>query len=204
MYFFYELSKESVFCDIDEVAYYLGYKKTSPISNDILTLIRSSLVDMQKIITPKAVYAEFELSLQEENKISFADVLLKSSDLTRNLKNCKKVILFAATIGQQVDLMIRKSQFISTATSAVMQACGAAFVEKFVDKVNEKIAKDALAIGFKSHPRFSPGYGDVPLIIQKDFFRLLPCNKIALSLMNTLIMTPEKSVTAFIGLEEIL
>ena len=50
-------------------------------------------------------------------------------------------------------------------------------------------------------PRFSPGYGDVSLEVQKDFFRLLPCQRIGLTLMDTLIMSPEKSVTAFIGIK---
>ena len=41
--------------------------------------------------------------------------------------------------------------------------------------------------------------GNVELSVQKEFFRLLPCTRIGLTLMDTLIMSPEKSVTAFIG-----
>ena len=80
-----------------------------------------------------------------------------------------------------------------------MQACGAMFVESFVDSFNEKINRDYQG---KTKPRFSPGYGDVPLTVQKDFFRLLPCQKIGLTLMDNLIMAPEKSVTAFIGIKD--
>ena len=52
-------------------------------------------------------------------------------------------------------------------------------------------------------PRFSPGYGDVPLEIQKDIVMLLDCAKrIGVSLNDSLLMSPSKSVTAFIGLQE--
>jgi cobalamin-dependent methionine synthase I len=74
------------------------------------------------------------------------------------------------------------------------------FIEELVDLVNDEIKKIAEKQGLKTRPRYSPGFGDVPLEIQKDFFRLLPCTRIGLTLMDTLIMAPEKSVTAFCGL----
>jgi cobalamin-dependent methionine synthase I len=49
-------------------------------------------------------------------------------------------------------------------------------------------------------PRYSPGFGDVPLAVQKTFFEILECQKnLALTLNDSLIMSPEKSVTAFVG-----
>ncbi len=84
--------------------------------------------------------------------------------------------------------------------AAVFQATGAMYIEKCVDLLNEKISEEAQAQGKNTRPRFSPGYGDLSLEVQKDFFRLLPCQKIGLTLMDTLIMSPEKSVTAFVGI----
>ena len=50
-------------------------------------------------------------------------------------------------------------------------------------------------------PRFSPGYGDLPLDIQRSVFRFLePEIKIGLTLSESLIMCPSKSVTAFVGI----
>ena len=49
-------------------------------------------------------------------------------------------------------------------------------------------------------PRFSPGYGDLSLEVQKEIFSLLDCpRKIGVSLGDSLLMTPSKSVTAIIG-----
>ena len=50
-------------------------------------------------------------------------------------------------------------------------------------------------------PRFSPGYGDLPLSLQRDIFRVLDCpRKIGLTLNESLLMSPSKSVTAIVGL----
>ena len=50
-------------------------------------------------------------------------------------------------------------------------------------------------------PRFSPGYGDLSLEMQRDIFRVLDCpRKIGLTLNESLLMSPSKSVTAIIGI----
>ena len=139
----------------------------------------------------------------EGDLIQFADLKFNSKDLSKNLKNCSKIVLAAVTVGSQVDYLIRKTQIQDSAKASVMQAVGAAFAENTIETLNTVISQLAEQNGFKTHPRYSPGYGDVPLSFQKEFFRLLPCAKIGLTLMETLIMAPEKSVTAFIGIEKI-
>ena len=48
--------------------------------------------------------------------------------------------------------------------------------------------------------KIHPGYGDLPLALQKDIFRVLDCPKrIGLTLNESLLMSPSKSVTALIG-----
>ena len=50
--------------------------------------------------------------------------------------------------------------------------------------------------------RFSPGYGDFDIGFQKEIFKLLNCPKnIGLSLCDSFIMSPSKSVSAIIGLK---
>ena len=133
-------------------------------------------------------------------ELRFADVTLTSRDLGANLAGCSKVALMATTIGPQVDALIRRYSSTDSVYASILQATGAMFIEKVVDLVNAEIKTIAGTQGLKTKPRYSPGYGDVPLEVQKDFFRLLPCTRIGLTLMDTLIMAPEKSVTAFVGI----
>ena len=145
-----------------------------------------------------ATFGQLSQTLAPE--VSFADVTLHSRDLSRNLAGCKQVALLAATIGPQVDAIIRRHSSLDPVYASILQATGAMFIEELVDLVNDEIKKIATTEGLKTKPRYSPGFGDVPLQVQKDFFRLLPCTRIGLTLMDTLIMAPEKSVTAFVGI----
>lgn len=185
-----------------DVAYYLGYGKLHAPDERVALMIDESIEEMKKVFRPAWRFQDFDLTVDGEN-ISFADLNFSSRDLSRNLKNCTKLILAGVTSGAQVDSLIRRTQMIDAAKASVMQGCGAAFAENTIEALNDYISAQAKIAGFRSRPRFSPGYGDVPLEFQKEFFRLLPLAKIGLSLMDTLIMAPEKSVTAFIGLEKI-
>lgn len=188
--------------DYLEAARYIGYSKMRLPDDIIMQMIKKASEKLLEVIKPQSVFEEFDLALKvknEKNEISFADVSFDSKDLSRNLQQCDRVYLMACTIGPQVDSIIRREQTIDAAMAAVLQGAGAMFIEKLVDLTNLQIKTDAQKKGRITKPRYSPGYGDVPLSCQKDFFRLLPCTRIGLTLMDTLIMAPEKSVTAYIG-----
>lgn len=224
--------------DFSEVARYLGYRKAVLPDSQVQKLIKKACDQLLTVIKPQGTFEIFDLTVttpqgqedgqdlggwqpqgngkmpgQSQNQkpeIKFSDVSFKSLDLARNLKNCNKVYLMAATIGPQVDALIRRANVCDPPYAAVLQATGAMYIEKFVDYINDLIKKEVASmgskmgskVGGKTRPRYSPGFGDVPLDLQKVFFRLLPCARIGLSLMDTLIMAPEKSVTAFIGVME--
>ena len=117
-----------------------------------------------------------------------------------NLHDCHSVYLFAATLGPAVDKLIQKESRINPARAVMMQAAGAMFVEKYVDLCMDFLREQEAREGNSLSPRYSPGFGDVPLAVQKTFFELLECQKnLALTLNDSLIMSPEKSVTAFVG-----
>lgn len=190
--------------DFKEVARYLGYRKAAGPDVDVSALMEKAAKEMQAVMKTQAVFEVFDLKVLTSDsdiaQLQFADVTLQSRDLGRNLEGCSKVALLAATIGPQVDGLIRRYSSLDPVYASILQATGAMFIEEVVDLANAEIKKIAEAQGLKTRPRYSPGYGDVPLQVQKDFFRLLPCTRIGLTLMETLIMAPEKSVTAFVGL----
>ena len=197
--------KSSFSPNFKEVARYLGYRRTTPPDAEVSALMQKAAGEMQAVMKAQAVFEVFpatfgQLSQTLAPEVSFADVTLHTRDLGRNLAGCKRVALLAATIGPQVDALIRRHSSLDPVYASILQATGAMFIEELVDLVNDEIKKIAEAQGLKTKPRYSPGFGDVPLEVQRDFFRLLPCTRIGLTLMDTLIMAPEKSVTAFVGL----
>jgi cobalamin-dependent methionine synthase I len=126
-----------------------------------------------------------------------------SANLRKNLEGCKSAVLFAATIGLGIDRLIARYSKISPAKALIFQSIGAerieALCEAFVCDIHNECKKNGSAL----RPRFSPGYGDLPLDVQKNIFDALDCpRKIGLSLNESLLMSPTKSVTAIIGIKE--
>ena len=206
---FFSLDAKDITPISSEVARYLGYKKSSVIEDSINALIDKAINEMKMILKPQGVFEIFPItSIDKLNndtkplyKISFADLSIETRDLGYNLKDCSKVCLIAGTIGPLIDSYIRKATMLAPAYASICQATGAMYIECFIDKLNNHIKDLAKDNNETTNPRYSPGYGDVPLSFQKEFFRLLNCKRIGLSLMDTLIMAPEKSVTAFIGIK---
>ena len=82
----------------------------------------------------------------------------------------------------------------------MMQAIGAERIESLCDVFCEELSQELQEEGYLTS-RFSPGFGDLPLTIQHDVFRVLDCSrKIGLTLNESLLMSPSKSVTAFAGI----
>ena len=106
---------------VDEAAYFLGYGKLHKPEEPILSMINSSIIQMKNVVKPKACAEFFDLKVEGE-LIQFADLKFTSKDLSKNLKNCSKIVLAAVTVGSQADFLIRKAQIQDSAKSSIMQA----------------------------------------------------------------------------------
>ena len=121
--------------------------------------------------------------------------------LSRHLQNCPKVILFAATVGLTIDRIIQRHFVTEPAIAVWLNAIGSERVEALCRLFCTELKADYAAEGLVPIERFSPGYGDLPLAFQKDIFTLLDCpRKIGVTLNQSLLMSPEKSVSALVGL----
>lgn len=193
------VAPEDLVIEEEEVLRYLGYTK-GRITPEDLTMVGSILPEVQPILAGKGCYGRFPVQLKEENEIVLPYGTIKSRDLTRNLQDCREIYMFAVTIGLAFDRLLAKERLRSMAKASILQGIGAAAVEAVCDALNEQIRQEVLGEGKKVKPRYSPGFGDYTLDQQKGFFQILnPSKQIGVSLKENLIMVPEKSVTALIG-----
>lgn len=126
-----------------------------------------------------------------------------SRDLQKALTGCDRVLLFAATVGLLPDRLIAKYSRLSPAKALFVQAIGTERVEALCDAFCKEQKGYYTAEGAVLCPRFSPGYGDLPLSLQKEVFAALDCERqLGLTLNESLLMTPSKSVTALAGIKE--
>lgn len=183
-----------------EVLRYLGYNKSLVTKEDRL-VVRDIIEEMRPRLDGKACFRRFEIDVKGDGVIEMPYGTVSSKDLTKNLEGCKEIYIFAATIGSLFDREIVRSRRISLARAAILQAIGATAVEDVVEMLYKKLEIDTAKEGRKLKPRYSPGFGDYVLENQKGIFSVLTPEKYTgITLMDTLIMAPEKSVTAIVGI----
>lgn len=184
-----------------EAIRYLGYGRHA-IDEQTLALIQDSFEELDQIVDAKFVYRIFEIKNQKEDELTIENVRIQSRNLSKNLKNCKEVVLLGTTLGIGVDLLMKKYAVLDMSKAVVIQACAAAVLEEYCDKIQKQIAM-GLDTGLYLRPRFSPGYGDFSILHQKELLQMLDApKKIGLTLTDGYMLTPTKSVTAVMGISE--
>lgn len=185
---------------IKESLRYLGYRKQKADAT-VLQLIEEMLDEIHRIENKKYEYQIFDLYKQEDGTLRFGNIETQSKGLMRNLGNCEKIIIFAATLGTEVDRLQARLSIMDMAKAVILQACAAAVLEEYCDTCQQQIADEVEKDGYYLRPRFSPGYGDFSIEFQKNIMHLLNCaKKIGLTITDSYMLSPKKSVTAVIGM----
>ena len=180
-----------------EILRYAGAKEETP---EFSALLENALAEVQPLLTGKVCWTEYPIE-KSGASLDLGFVTVRSEALSRNLAGCDRIVVFAATVGLAPDRLIARYGHLSPSRALLLQAIGAERIEALCDAFCGKIRTKAAIQGLHTVPRFSPGYGDFPLDLQKDIFRILDCSrKIGLTLNESLLMSPSKSVTAIIGL----
>lgn len=152
----------------------------------------------------KGAYRFMDIEEKSETNIVLSDeTVFESADLAKLLKNSSKVVMMASTAGpelvSEINILIEKN-LVSNAVIA--DAVGSEMADETMNKINQLCANLAKKEGFHlTKMRFSPGYGDLKLATQKLFFKALQLEKMGMKLTDSLMMVPEKSVTAIAGVE---
>ena len=183
--------------DRREILRYAKVAKADGLSEELL---ESCLDEIDGKVDYRICYAEYPVSLcADEINLGFGKV--RSASLVKNLEGCNSVIVFCATVGVEIDRLIARYSKIQPSRSIMLQAIGTERVEALCDAFCAELSAERE--NCKLHKRFSPGYGDLPLELQRGIFLSLECEKkIGVTLGESLFMTPTKSVTAIIGVEK--
>ena len=192
-------SKQEFSVEFDEILRYLGYQNAEP--EPIIKKQIEAVTD--EVISALNCYACYHLCdiFVANDTIDFGVFSVTSHHLSKTLSGCRQAFLFCATIGAGVDRIIAKYSQTKPSAAVIAQAAGTAAVESFCDLLCRRLVEKQNDKNISLRPRFSPGYGDFPLSYQKEIFRVLDCAKhIGVSLTESLMMTPSKSVSAVIGI----
>lgn len=181
----------------------LRYAGAGGIEKEDVLRLASECADMVRgKLTYRVCWREFPVRL-DGTDVDLGFARTDSVFLRHRLAGCNRVVLFAATVGLEIDRLIARFSAVSPARALLLQAVGAERIEALCDRFCEDMACQAASRGERILPRFSPGYGDLPLEMQRDIFRVLNCpDHIGLTLNESLLMSPSKSVTAIVGVKK--
>lgn len=179
-----------------EILRYAGVKGEVP---ELNALLEECLKEVAHKLSYRVCYCELPVVCRGE-ELRIGAIKTSSEALKRNLAGCESAVVFAATVGVEIDRQIARASATSPAKALLLGAVGAERVEALCDVFEAELSAQKTEVGEALRPRFSPGYGDLPLEVQREIFAMLECpRKIGVTLTECLLMSPSKSVTAIIG-----
>lgn len=184
--------------DLAEAGRYLGCRGGGP-GGDWDRVLAGCAGLVRETARPRAVWRRFRLL--PDGSLEGAGCRLAGKDAARLLEGCSEALLMAATLGAEIDALLRRWQTKDMARAMALDACASAAIENVCDNLCADLARELAPLCLTG--RFSPGYGDLPLAQQRDFFRLLDIpRRIGVSLTPGWLMLPQKSVTALLGVSD--
>ena len=193
--------------DEEEVLRYQGYSKNrvkNP-SEVILQITREEITRSHNLFEPQGIYSSTKIK-----QISFSDrrvdlengfSLNFSNSIINLLKGTSYLVLGVVTIGSSLGNKV--SEFFTQGEyprAIALDAVGTVAVESLSRDIRNLVCQEAKKQYFKTTRYFSPGYGDWDISQQKDIFKVIPTNKIGVSLTESCMILPRKSLSWIIGI----
>jgi hypothetical protein len=181
---------------------YLGYKNNYV---DKLTLDRTNeiIIEIEGNIIGNYIFKEYKIIENKNNKIVLenSSIKLDGINISKLLIDSKRIYILACTLGIKAERYISKKSYISAVDGLIADACMSDLTEYYTDECQNEIEK-LINIDEKPTFRYSPGYGDLKLNVQKNIVDELNTNRIiGLNITDTFILTPRKSIIAILGIE---
>lgn len=180
---------------------YMGHKG-GEIPENINALADECEGKLLAAIRPNYVWRVFDI---EETgggiSVSGTSLVLTGRDITEHLRGCERCALMCATLSIGADSVIRAYESAEMEKAVIADCLASAAIEQVCDIAECEIQA---AVGDYHYTwRFSPGYGDLPLELQRQFIEVLQAQKrIGVTVTDSLILIPRKSVTAVMGISE--
>ena len=199
--------------------YNYSFSDIAPNLDDVLKFLQAEDADAEH---PVRISAEDTLNrLLNHRNISGGYIIkeIESIDIKRGIIQIENIEL---ATGTQICGYLRKSSltalFICTAgdiftrmtseyntqgeylEAFVVDAIGSLTVENAMDRIQEDLSDKLEEKNLKISNRYSPGYCNWALSGQKELFRLIGQNEVGITLTDSCLMSPIKSVSGIIGI----
>ncbi|MDL2252614.1 methionine synthase [Ruminococcaceae bacterium OttesenSCG-928-I18] len=178
----------------------LGYRGL-PADEQTEAKLTAACHAVQQAAKPRFLYASFPLGAGL--RLGTSETTLTGRDIAAHLAGCSSVLLLALTLGQRPEAAIRKAEATSVELAVLMDTAASTLAEQYANEAERQLRQQTETQGQFLTGRFSPGYGDLPIELQRDLLRLLDGPRaIGLSVSQSGILLPRKSITALLGIAD--
>lgn len=187
--------------DKSEILRYMGYK-----GQEMSTELNESIDEISELChelsEPRYTYGYFDLDFKGGFvSLGGTDILLPGKDIYNHLLGAKHCAVMAVTLGMPIEKKLLQLEKTNMTEALILDCSANALIESLADYVQNLIEGESSKENLHLNFRFSPGYGDFPIETQKLLIPLLSCDRrIGLTVTESSIMIPRKSVTAIIGI----
>ncbi len=187
----------------ESIMKYLGPEEAS-LNYEFRDLIKELLGKASAVCSPAAEYRIFPAGEwnDEAKTVSPGGVVFRLKDIVyKQLSLAESLAVFLCTAGPEVEKLGRKAmEDGDPMTSYIYDIIGSAIAEATSRMLHAEVRKAAGNSGLKVTNRYSPGYCGWDVSDQHSLFRLMPDNTCGISLNDSALMNPEKSVSGIIGI----
>jgi hypothetical protein len=163
-------------------------------------LISEACLEVQSLAKPAGIYEIYPYQAEQALIAAPEPLELTGEVIKKHLAGAEKVAILAVTIGNQLEQAITGHFEKGEYTSALLlDAAATTAVEMVADQLNELIDQQAARLGYRTTWRFSPGYGNWDITAQSAIIKLAGAEQIGITVTETAMMSPRKSVSAVIG-----
>ena len=190
------LQAAEVEISLAEALRYMGLGRAEP-DEGVVALAEDAVALIRKTARYAACSLVVPVTIRAEG-VDLGVFRVTSASLAKHLAGCDAAVLFAATTGMELERRRKQAIVTSGARALALDAAGSAAIERFCDLLCQGFAQEFPTKSLR--PRFSPGYGDLSLEAQRPLLNALDTGRlIGVTLTDALMMMPQKSVSAIVG-----
>ncbi len=198
----FDLNYDDIPLEWNLISLSMGYPidKTPEFIIDLINAELNKIKNSCKIEACINVFAK-DLFLWNKDKVYINCIEFNTgSIIASQLKKSEGIIVFTATIGAYFETESKKYFDSGDSVSGfIVDTIGSELVEKAGDWIEIKLLDYFLPSGIKITHRYSPGYCNWNVEEQFKLFSLLPKDFTAISLTESALMRPIKSISGVIG-----
>jgi hypothetical protein len=167
-------------------------------------IIAELLAKAEEKIKPTGGYVVFDdfHTDRASRSVTVNDVEFFTNNIvTRHLEKCTSAALFACTAGNEVIRWAATyNQQGNSIHAYIIDSIGSIAVESAMDIIQQQLKTEMQGKGMGITNRYSPGYCNWDTSEQEKLFGLLPTGFCGISLNESMLMKPIKSISGIIGI----